>query len=479
MIKKLDKLILRAFVGPFIATFLISLFVLVMQFFWLWIDDFVGKGLDVFTIAKMIGFVAATCVPLALPLSLLLSSIMTFGSMGESFELVAIKSSGVPLTRFMRPLTVVTILLSLVAFYFANNLIPIANLKMNRMRYDIVKTKPALDIKAGIFYDKMTGFVIKIGEKDKDNMHIRDIIILEKNQGLQDNLMVAKSGLMSMTPDKSSLQFILNDGWRYEEEGRQNDLNTQFTRTGFKEYKKLFDLSTFKMTETNEEGFKSDPKMLTVGQLTPSIDSLYKLDTLQQIRRRNDLTPYFYFVRYQDSTWVKANPKSKLKKAYFTTFNDSTQLEIVRRINNSIQSVKSNLEVAQNDNKSAQETIRKYKIEWHRKFTLSAACLILFLIGAPLGSIIRKGGLGAPLLFAIIFFVVFYIFNTVGEKIAKQGVVPVWAGMWLSSAILLPVGIFLMVKALNDSQILGKEVWFRIGKTIKKILPQKKKGIEE
>ena len=192
MLKKLDKLIIRSFIGPFIATFFISLFVLVMQFFWLYIDDLVGKGLDVLTIFRLIAYVAATAVPLALPLALLISSIMTFGNLGESFELVAIKSAGIPLLRFMAPLFVVSVIISSIAFLFANNIIPVANLKMNALKYDIIVTKPALDIKEGEFYDKIDGFVIKVGKKESDDSTIRNVIIYERNYGLQDNFMEPK-----------------------------------------------------------------------------------------------------------------------------------------------------------------------------------------------------------------------------------------------------------------------------------------------
>lgn len=480
MFKKLDTLILRAFIGPFVATFLIALFVLVMQFFWLYIDDMVGKGLDLGTIFKLIGFVAATCLPLALPLALLLSSIMTFGNLGESFELVAIKSAGIPLTRFMRPLLMVTILLSGVAFLFSNNIIPVVNLKMTRLKYDIITAKPAFDIKEGTFYNKLEGFVIKIGKKDPDNKTIHDVVIFEKNAGLQDNILIAKTGTMASTADKMSLLFILKNGWRYEESGNPGTLNTQFTRMGFKEYHKVLDLSSFKKGESNEEGFKSDPKMFTLGQLGPAIDSLHKADTFFYRRSRIELSTYLPFSRYEGSTWTKnVKPLKKNLKSYADLLSDSMKLEISRRITSNLQQMKSAADIIKNDYNSAHENFRKYQIEWHRKFTLSAACLILFLIGAPLGSIIRKGGLGSPLLFAIIFFVVFYLFNTIGEKIAKQGVVAPWIGMWLSSAILLPIGLFLLVKALNDAEIISKEKWYRLSKFIKKKLGIKDKKKEE
>jgi len=201
VIKKLDALILKAFIGPFFATFFIALFVLVMQFLWLYIDDLVGKGLDLFIIAQLIGLYAASVLPLALPLAILLSSIMTFGNLGESFELIAIKSAGIPLLRFMRPLTIVAIIAGGISFLFANNIIPIANLKLNTLKYDIIVSKPAFDIKEGVFYDKIEGYIIKIGKKSKDGSTIQNIIIYEKNYGLQDYSLIAESGTMKVNKE--------------------------------------------------------------------------------------------------------------------------------------------------------------------------------------------------------------------------------------------------------------------------------------
>ncbi len=210
MIKKLDKLIISAFIGPFIATFFITVFVLVLQFFWLYIDDIVGKGLDYFTIGRFILYVSATLVPLALPLAVLLSSIMTFGNLGETFELVAIKSAGIPLLRFMRPLFICSLFICGIAFLFNNYIIPVAELKMQTLKFDIIVSKPAFDIKEGVFYDKIDGYIIKIGKKDKDGSSIHDILIYQHNYTLlQDNAIVAQSGKMTISPDKKFLEFNL------------------------------------------------------------------------------------------------------------------------------------------------------------------------------------------------------------------------------------------------------------------------------
>ena len=205
MIKKLDILIIRSFIGPFIGAFLISLFVLTMQFFWLYIDDLVGKGLDLPTLLYLIGLVTLSWVPVALPLALLFSSIMTFGNLGESFELVAIKAAGIPLVRFMRPLVVITIFLSGLAFLFANNIIPVTQLKLATLKFDIIVAKPAIDIKEGVFYDKLDGYVIKLGKKEKNDSVIHDIVLFEKNYSLQDNVLFAESGIMRVTKDKKYL----------------------------------------------------------------------------------------------------------------------------------------------------------------------------------------------------------------------------------------------------------------------------------
>ncbi|RFM29639.1 LptF/LptG family permease [Deminuibacter soli] len=475
MIKKLDKLIVRAFVGPFFATFLISLFVLVMQFFWLYIDDLVGKGLDIFTIFRLIGYVSAFNVPLALPLALLLSSIMTFGNLGESFELVAIKAAGISLLRFMRPLMVVTIGISGIAFLFSNNIIPVVNLKLNALKYDIIVTKPAFDIKEGVFYDKLEGFVIKLGKKEKDDSTIRSVIIYERNPGLQDRMLVAESGIMSVTPDKRFLQFKLFNGWRYEENGPRGVKATEFIRLGFKEYKKLFDLSSFKMNRTEDSLFKYDAKMLSVRQLGIAIDSMKHMDTVFYKRAQREVASYYTFERYADSNWAAVQ---KLPPTKARSFNelvpDTLKRDVEDRAISQINSIKSAMQLLSNDYEEKQRVERKHYIELNRKFTLSVACLVLFMIGAPLGSIIRKGGLGTPLIFAIAFFVIFHLLNTFGEKFAKQEVTSVGFGMWLSTMVLIPIGIFLTSKALSDSQLFNKEFYFRFFKKVKRLFGKNK-----
>jgi len=462
VIKKLDILIIRAFIGPFLATFLISLFVLVMQFFWLYIDDLVGKGLDFKTLSYLTSMVAVTWVPLALPLALLLSSIMTFGNLGETFEIVAIKAAGIPLLRFMRPLLIVTLFISSIAFLFANNIIPVAQLKLAALKYDIIVSKPAFDIKEGIFYNKIEGYVIKLGKKDKDDSTIHNVVIFKKTWGLQDNLIIAESGIMRVTADKRFLEFVLKNGYSFEEKGPKLVINTDFQKTGFKEYKKVFDLNSFRLNKSEDSMFKYDPKMLSVRQLNTTIDSLESVGHLYLKRSKIEIDPYFTFAKYQDSVWPK-NDLSRFKKVkkFSDLIPDSIRSSIIDRSSGQMGMIKNNANILTQDYIQKQQSLRNHEIEWHRKFTLSVACLVLFLIGAPLGSIIRKGGLGTPLVFAIVFFVIFHLLNTFGEKFAKSFEMTALEGMWLSTFILIPIGAFLTYKAMKDSQLFNQEYYYR------------------
>lgn len=461
MIKKLDKLIIKAFIGPFFATFFIALFVLVMQFFWLYIDDLVGKGLDMFTLAHLTGLVTVNWVPLALPLALLLSSIMTFGNLGESFELVAIKSAGIPLLRFMQPLFFVTLFIAGISFLFANYIMPVATLKLNTLKYDIIVSKPAFDIKEGVFYDKIEGFVIKIGKKSKEGNDIKNVIIYERGYGLQDNSIVAESGTMKIAQG-NKLEFDLKNGWRYQERGPRFSTNTEFIRLGFKEYKKMLDLSSFKLNKTSDSAMKDSYRMLSVRQLGKTIDSLKNSEAYYLLRSKNELSPYFSFIRYSDTGLSKVNEKSFGTITKLSQIIPDSALDVViSRAAMQVGAAKSNVDMMATDYQNKQKEIVSNQIEWHRKFTLAVACIVLFLIGAPLGSIIRKGGLGTPLVFAVIFFVLFHLLNTFGEKFVKGGVLPAYQGMWMSCCILIPVGIFLTYKAMKDSQLFNQEYYYR------------------
>lgn len=474
MIKKLDKLILRAFIGPFLATFLLAIFVLILQFFWLWLDDFVGKGIDTPTLLKVILFVAASWVPVALPLAILLSTIMTFGNLGESYELVAIKSAGISLQRFMRPILVVSILISGVAFLFNNNVIPVINLQLNKLKYEIVYTKPAFDIKPGVFYDRIEGYVIKLGKKENEGASLKQIMIYEKGNYLQDNLILADSGSMKVSKDKRFLEFDLRHGIRYEEKGMRNDIKTELTTIKFREYKKIFDISSFFRVKTEDSLFKDNYRMLSVRQLTVFIDSVKKRSAASYKKINGDISSGFTFAKMNDSNKLKQIAIGKKPvKSIADIIPDSARQSVIEMASGKITNLKSDFDMSYSDYNDRIRDQRLYQLARQQKFSLSFACFVLFMIGAPLGSIIRKGGLGTPLVFAVIFFVIFHLLNTVGEKMAKTGVLDIVPGIWLPSIVLVPVGIFLTYKAMRDSQLFNKEYYYRQVKAFKSFLAKR------
>lgn len=443
-----------------------------MQFFWLWIDDFVGKGLGAGIIFKFIWYQSAVLVPLALPLAVLLSSLMTFGNLGESFELVAIKSAGISLLRFMRPLFFISLLICGVAFLFSNYIIPVANLKSRTLLGDIVSAQPAFDLKEGVFYDKISGFAIKIGKKEANDSVIRDVIVYEQNNPLQDNFTIAKSGVMRVSENKRFLEFDLKDGWRYEERGDKFGGNkTDYIRMGFKEYKKKFDLSSFQISWTPDSVNKNNERVYSMRQLDKAIDSLQKENGQMRQQLEKGIYSILPFTSFLDSVKrkrISADTSNKIKTAknFEELLPDSAKPTVHSRAIGQVTSLRTNVETTMLTLKEKERNLRKHKIEWHRKIVLSLACLVLFLVGAPLGSIIRKGGLGTPLIFAIIFFMVFYFATTMGEKFAKENSLTPFAGMWLATFILVPIGLFLTYKAMRDSQLLNREWYYRFAKLV-------------
>jgi len=470
LFKKLDILVIKAFIGPFLATFTIAVFVFTLQFFWLYLDDLVGKGLNFWVLIKLIGLVVVHWVPLALPLSMLLSGIMTFGNLGETFEIVAIKSAGISLLRFMRPLVILTCFICVVAFIFLNNIIPVAELKLESLKHDIILKQPAFDIKEGVFYNKLRGFVIKIGKKEKDDSTIKNVVIFEGNNLVQDNLITAESGVMKVGSDKKFLEFVLYNGCRYQEKGIRGSTQNDYIRMGFKQYTKLLDMSSLQMGNGNEQALEHHPKMLTIRQIDYTIDSIKKANSILQKRVITDIKPIFKFAAYADSGWLKKDTfKFKKVSSFSKLIPDSMRIKVYQSSIATVNTAIGNISTSLTEYKTKTESLRVNEIEWHKRFTYSLACLILFLIGAPLGSIIRKGGLGTPLVFAIIFFAIFYLLNTFGEKFSKEYVLSSFAGIWLSTFVLVPVAIFLIYKALQDSQLFNSEFYFRLFRKIKEI----------
>jgi lipopolysaccharide export system permease protein len=475
MIKKLDKLIIKSFIGPFIATFFIAFFVLMMQSLWKYIDDLVGKGLDFITIGQFLWYVSASLLTLAMPIAILISSIMTFGNLGESFELVAIKSSGISLLRFMRPLVWIAVLLSGITFLFANYVIPFAQLKFVTLYNDIYYKKPAFDLKEGVFYTHIPTYAIKVGKKGADGKTIRNVLIYEQSNTLQDNCIVAESGVMKVSDDKKYLEFNLQNGFRYEERGNSADTATEYIRVGFKSFKKLFDLSALQKGNTNEDLYKNNFKMKSIRLLDKALDSLKKTEDSLSKKMNREVSAIQHFPNIADSIWEKNIAKPAKSDSMDKLLPDSARFTVYESALNAASFMKNSIQNNHAEIATKKSDIKYHKLEWHRKFSLSLACLVLFFIGAPLGSIIRKGGLGMPLVVAIIFFLIFHLLNMFGEKFVKEEITTPFWGMWMAVFVLTPIGIFLTYKAMHDSQLFSKEFYYRSFKKFRLFLSTFKK----
>jgi len=525
--KRLYKTILKSYFGPFIMTFFIVLFITLMQFLWKYIDDMVGKGLEPIIIAKLLFYASATFVPLALPLSVLLSSLMLFGNLGERYELVACKAAGISLRKVMQPLIIFSFVLSGLAFYFSNNILPLANLKMSSLLFDVREQKPAVNIREGVFYSDIDNYIIKVGKKDSDGKTIREVMIYDHSQHMGNvSLTLADSGFIEMTKDNRYLLFNLYSGCNYQEnmEDRYSFRRRPLQRTYFDEQIIRIDMSSFEMKRTNEELFKDHYRMMNLTQLVYSQDSMEidlnnrKQDFYEHMYARFfNLRAYDTICYNADSTTIivgnmqnedssetmpsydddKDIPEEKIQEDnaiasqkdtilaveticyscktkamvfpdFIDNFNQEDQSEIVENALKTTRDIKAIVEYNREEIETREKQIRKYKIEWYRKFTLSIACFILFFIGAPLGAIIRKGGFGLPVVISVLFFVVFHVINMSGEKLAREGVVEPVVGMWLASMVMLPVGIFLTMKATTDAPLLQAEAWSKFFNRFKK-----------
>lgn len=474
-VKTLYKFILKSYIAPFVMTFFIAMFVFFMMFIFKYIDDFVGKGLGAGVLSELFFYFSLTTIPMALPLAILLSSLMTFGNLGEHFELTAMKSSGLSLQKIMTPLIVFIALLSVFAFYFSNNILPYTNLKAGSLLYDVRESKPALLFKEGVFNNSIEGFSIRVNKKDKDGKTLYDVMIYD-HRAMHGNTTVlyAHSGVMEETADRNFLVLTLKDGVSYKEMAESpSDLrNHPLLRDKFEERIIRFDLSEFKMSRTNEELFKSNAQMLTLSQLETAVDSLQ----MKNEKRRTDFGPQLrqsYYSRSDD--FYKQLEKKKINAGaedQFQHLNKTQKLAMIEMAANIARSAKAYCESVANDYESESFSVDRYNIEWHRKFTLSIACLVLFFIGAPLGAIIRKGGLGMPVVVSVLFFITFHILSITGEKLSKEGTLPPWQGMWIATVVLLPIGIFLTYKATSDSNLFDINAYLE---PVKKIFRRKKK----
>ncbi|MFO7874436.1 MAG: LptF/LptG family permease [Bacteroidales bacterium] len=473
--KKLHKLVIKSYIGPFIVTFFIALFILLMQFLWKYIDDLVGKGLEWYVISELLFYSSATFVPLALPLAVLLSSIMTMGNMGEHYELVAFKAAGISLRRVMWPMVMISLFLVVAAFFFSNNVLPMANLKSLSLLYDIRQQRPALNIQEGIYFHGIDNIVIRVDQKEDGGQTLKGINIYDHSEHRGNtNLTLAESGTMAITDDNRYLVLTLHNGSNYREAGNDNPLSRDrpFQRTHFEKQIRKFDLSMFELERTDEELFKSNFRMLNISQLISFEDSLStELKNRKEAYVRNYKRRLQNLPKVDNTDYEEIADEDKRYIDHETIRESSISDRMV--IHNTMELVRSNREHTQNSHnefRQRERTLRRYQIEFHRKFTLSFACVVLFLIGAPLGAIIRKGGFGLPLVVSVLLFVGFHVISMMGEKFVREGVLEAHQGMWLSTVLLLPVGILLTVKATTDSSLLDFDIYKqKLGKLLSSI----------
>ena len=437
-----------------------------MLFLFKYIDDLIGKGFEWYTIMQLMMYASATNVAMALPLSILLSSIMTYGSLGENYELVAIKAAGISLRRAMYPMIVVVTILSIAAFIFSDNMLPIANKKYYSLLYDVRQQKSASLLPEGVFSNSFQeqGYAIRVSKKDPDGQTLHGVMIYTKNVADNNlNVLVAKEGRMYKTPDNQFLILKLKDGIRYDEtSGDQNvEPRQRFTRFRFKETEQKFDLSFMKIHRTDENLFRSAAQMMDLKQLRFMSDSTQKQADSSLAINYKLVTPYikYFGVPKKSKAGVKYLP-FKGKNA-MDGLSTNQKMAALANAANEVRTVGDVIKSRADFYKDSDKTVRKYAVEYQKKFTLSAACVALFLIGAPLGAIIRKGGLGMPVVVSVIFFLVYYIISTIGEKSVKDGDLSPFIGMWIAILVLTPIGLFLSYKAANDSVLFDMEAYKR------------------
>ena len=500
--KVIDRYIISQFIQPFLAAFCIALMVLVMQFFFTYLDEIIGKGIGFLAIAEMVGYLSVSLIPMALPIAILLSSVMLFGNLGERFELISIKSSGFSLMRIMLPLIFFATAIAGFSFYCSNNLIPVSNLKFYSKLYDIRQHQPTLAMEPGVFNYDFTGYTVRIGERMPDGRGIKDVLIYDNSEVRSGILKMirADSGEMFMSGDQQNLIMRLFDGAQYQDIREDGSAYKPFLETFFKEYQLVFDLSGFEFQRTDEDRFKTNRRMLTVGQLTESVDSMARSISINKARVLEPFLPRDHLrnqFKLKDTTDIRPTqtgrddqeaeerPPPHVREGLAATSRenrkDIDRTETLEGIPQKmvdtlgsfieyfpaderhrlysqavgfIQTHNLQLNAAVHSIGSTTTEMRKQIFDKHRKFALAAVCVIFLFIGAPMGAIIRKGGFGYPLLVSILFFTLYVILYTLFDEMNDAGTIDSRLSAWLSELILFPFGVYLTYQAMKDRKIL-------------------------
>lgn len=474
--KIFDRFLVRSFLGPLFLTIFIVLFVLVLQFLWVYIDELVGKGLGLKVILEFLFWGTCTVIPMALPLATLLASIMTMGNMGEFNELLAMKAAGIPLLRIMRPLIILSFVISISAFFAANDLMPLAYKNIFALRDDISRTKEEIRIPTEIFYNGIDNYSLRIDSRDKNTDMLYDIMVYNHSTRRGNNsVTLADSGTIRLTEDKKNIIFTLFSGESYEEGNRQSVADTSFPLQHliFDRQDIVIELTNYAFQRRDGDRFESDVMaqgLSSLGHRRDSLDSLYSI-SLAQFQKRIFVTGGLAYIRQLD-TADKQEYKGYFPLELLDVPEESSQFpDLINRSIGKTDQLTNQVENYMIEEIQIHLPLRRTKVEWFRKFTVAFACFIFFFIGAPLGAIIRKGGLGTPVIVSMLFFVVYYVIDISGKKLATDGSVSAFMGTFISAMILLPLGIFLTYKATTDSALFNKDAYLLLFKKVKKLLP--------
>jgi lipopolysaccharide export system permease protein len=464
MLKKLDKMVLKAFLPPFFLTLIVVVFILLTQFMLKYFDDFVGKDLSAGTYAELLFFFSINSIPLALPISVMISSIMTFGNFSEHNELTAMKGAGISLLRVIQPVLILVCLLTIGAFFFNNQVVPFANLRGYSLLYDITTKKAAFNLKEGTFYYGLPGFAVKVNHKDPDGAGLREIMIYNHQQEKGNNsLTIADSGRMYTIWNEHYLILELFRGANYSEvEPKVQGQDKEYTCNAFKSSKIVFNLSSFEMSRTDMQLFASNKIMRNIGELRHDIDSIGReIQRIQNSLPVNFLSYFSYYGKRNSGLTLSPDVVSALKSRFLHLKEEKKSF--IRE--NQLSQVKSLLGFSASTLDRYRATFRDtdvFSVEIFRKYTQAVACLVMFLIGAPLGALIRKGGLGIPVLVSILFFILYYMLSITGEKWSKENLVDVPLGMWFTNFFLFLIGLFFLRKAWKDAPLLEGNPFYRL-----------------
>ena len=480
IVKRLHIFMLQTFLPLFAMTFLIVLFIVLMQFLWKYIDQLVGKGLGMDVIGELFFYAALSMVPMALPLAILLASLMTFGNLGEKFELTAMKASGISLIRVMAPLMAVVGMLAVGAFFFQNDVLPKAQVKMWTLLFSVRQKSPEVEIPENVFYDQIPGYNLLVKEKNKETGMLYDVMIYDVNRGDNVTILLADSAQMAMTPEMSHLYLHLFEGEQFENlrEQRTSDRNVPFRREAFLDKQILIPFDA-NFNRLDEQGMRQQYVGKNIVELHQSIDSIgHRVDSIgdmfsRDLRRdaslvlpqpdltapaRADGSVDEYAAKRQEDLRKRAEELAQATRplSIDSVLGSMPPAQAAQLIGQAIGISREHQNVNEFKSLTMDEekrSIRRHEIELIKKYTLSVACIIFFFIGAPLGAIIRKGGLGTPLVVSIFLFLIYYIFDNTGYKLARDGRWPVEAGIWLSTMVLAPLGAYVTWKAMNDSSV--------------------------